>query len=116
MSASLSTGTRRTLWIAGALAVVIAVVAGAFGWTYLRDRSHRLTITAQFESVSGLYPDNKVSVLGMPIGKVTKITSRGTYMEVAYAPHRTAALGGAQLNPSQLGSARPTPPAASQRV
>lgn len=78
MSASLSTGTRRTLWIAGALAIVIAVVAGAFGWTYLRDRSHRLTITAQFESVSGLYPDNKVSVLGMPIGKVTKITSRGT--------------------------------------
>lgn len=84
MSASLSTGTRRTLWIAGALAVVIAVVAGAFGWTYLRDRSHRLTITAQFESVSGLYPDNKVSVLGMPIGKVTKITSRGTYMEVEF--------------------------------
>ncbi|MBE5521980.1 hypothetical protein E3G65_004656 [Mycobacteroides abscessus] len=84
MSASLSTGTRRTLWIAGALAIVIAVVAGAFGWTYLRDRSHRLTITAQFESVSGLYPDNKVSVLGMPIGKVTKITSRGTYMEVEF--------------------------------
>ncbi|MBN7316583.1 Putative Mce family protein [Mycobacteroides abscessus subsp. massiliense] len=84
MSASLSTGTRRTLWIAGALAVVIAVVAGAFGWIYLRDRSHRLTITAQFESVSGLYPDNKVSVLGMPIGKVTKITSRGTYMEVEF--------------------------------
>ncbi|AMW22096.1 MULTISPECIES: MCE family protein [Mycobacteroides] len=75
---------KRMLWIAGALAVVVAVVVGAVGWSYLRERSHRLTVTAQFESVSGLYTDNKVSVLGMPVGKVTKITSRGTYMEVEF--------------------------------
>lgn len=82
MRTSISRASRRVLWIAGALAVV--VVVAAVGWTYLRERSSRLTITAQFESVSGLYPDNKVSVLGMPIGKVTKITSRGTYMEVEF--------------------------------
>lgn len=75
---------KRMLWIAGALAVVVAVVVGAVGWSYLRERSNRLTVTAQFESVSGLYTDNKVSVLGMPVGKVTKITSRGTYMEVEF--------------------------------
>ncbi|MBA0046484.1 MCE family protein [Mycobacteroides sp. LB1] len=74
----------RIFWIAGALAAVVAVTIGVVGWTYLRERHERLTITAQFESVSGLYPDNKVSVLGMPIGKVTKITSRGTYMEVEF--------------------------------
>ncbi|MGL5441917.1 MAG: MlaD family protein, partial [[Mycobacterium] stephanolepidis] len=84
MSTPISTRTQRLIWVAGALAVVVAVVVAAVGWTYLRERSNRLTITAQFESVSGLYPDNKVSVLGMPIGKVTKITSRGTYMEVEF--------------------------------
>lgn len=84
MSTPISTRTRRVIWIAGALAVVVAVVVAAVGWTYLRERINRLTVTAQFESVSGLYPDNKVSVLGMPIGKVTKITSRGTYMEVEF--------------------------------
>ncbi|WP_078325858.1 MCE family protein [Mycobacteroides salmoniphilum] len=84
MSTPISTRTRRVIWIAGALAVVVAVVVAAVGWTYVRERINRLTITAQFESVSGLYPDNKVSVLGMPIGKVTKITSRGTYMEVEF--------------------------------
>ncbi|MGH3725985.1 MAG: MCE family protein [Mycobacterium sp.] len=75
---------KRMFWIVGTLAVVVAVVVATVGWTYLRERSNRLTITAQFESVSGLYPDNKVSVLGMPIGKVTKITSKGTYMEVEF--------------------------------
>ncbi|TDZ96553.1 MCE family protein [Mycobacteroides salmoniphilum] len=84
MSTPISARTRRVIWIAGALAVVVAVVVAAVGWTYVRDRINRLTVTAQFESVSGLYPDNKVSVLGMPIGKVTKITSRGTYMEVEF--------------------------------
>ncbi|TDZ78460.1 mce related protein [Mycobacteroides salmoniphilum] len=84
MSTPISTRTRRVIWIAGALAVVVAVVVAAVGWTYVRERINRLTVTAQFESVSGLYPDNKVSVLGMPIGKVTKITSRGTYMEVEF--------------------------------
>ncbi|CPT98252.1 Putative Mce family protein [Mycobacteroides abscessus] len=81
----MSTSGRRLLLIVGALVAVVAiVVGGAAGWTYLRDRGERLTVTAQFDSVSGLYPDNKVSVLGMPIGKVTKITSRGTYMEVEF--------------------------------
>jgi phospholipid/cholesterol/gamma-HCH transport system substrate-binding protein len=84
MSTPISARTRRVIWIAGALAVVVAVVVAAVGWTYVRERINRLTVTAQFESVSGLYPDNKVSVLGMPIGKVTKITSRGTYMEVEF--------------------------------
>ena len=84
MSTPISTRTRRIIWVAGAMAVVVAVVVAAVGWTYLRERGTRLTITAHFSSVSGLYPDNKVSVLGMPIGKVTKITSRGTYMEVEF--------------------------------
>lgn len=69
-----------------AVAVAIAAVAG--GWWYVKSQRDTITVTAQFESVAGMYVDNKVSVLGMPVGKVTKITSHGTYMEVEFTVSR----------------------------
>ena len=45
-------------------------------------------MTAQFDSASGLYEDNVVAVLGMPVGKVTKITPKGGYVEVEFTVDR----------------------------
>ncbi|BBY80327.1 MCE family protein [Mycolicibacterium pulveris] len=41
-----------------------------------------LTIVGEFDSASGLYEGNAVSVLGMPVGKVEKIDPKGAYVEV----------------------------------
>ncbi|MBH0776605.1 MCE family protein [Nocardia sp. NEAU-351] len=40
------------------------------------------TITAQFENANGLYEGNAVAVLGMHVGKVARITPRGSGVEV----------------------------------
>ncbi|WP_330179673.1 MCE family protein [Nocardia sp. NBC_01503] len=46
-------------------------------WGY--DRIH---LTADFESVAGLYVGNEVDVLGLPVGSVDAITPKGAYVEV----------------------------------
>jgi phospholipid/cholesterol/gamma-HCH transport system substrate-binding protein len=40
------------------------------------------TVTAQFDDSIGLYKGNPVSVLGMPVGKVTSIVPKDSYVEV----------------------------------
>ncbi|WP_246351296.1 MCE family protein [Nocardia barduliensis] len=40
------------------------------------------TITAHFANANGLYEGNAVSVLGMPVGRITRITARGTDVEI----------------------------------
>ncbi|OBF81529.1 mammalian cell entry protein [Mycobacterium sp. 852002-51163_SCH5372311] len=70
-----------------AIVVSLAVVIGA-GWWYLGKGSEPITVTAQFDSASGLYEGNAVSVLGMPVGKVTKINPRGGYVEVTFTVDR----------------------------
>ncbi len=63
-----------------AVAVVAVLVAGAVKvW---RDRDHTIDVVANFDSTSGLYEGNAVAVLGMTVGKVTSIKSRGSYVEV----------------------------------
>ncbi|MEV6072371.1 MCE family protein [Nocardia sp. NPDC052001] len=42
----------------------------------------RMRISADFESVAGLYAGNEVAVLGVPIGSVESVTPRGSYVEV----------------------------------
>ena len=41
-------------------------------------------VTAQFDSAAGVYEGNKIAVLGMPVGKVTKITPKGGYVEIQF--------------------------------
>ncbi|MGB8406113.1 MAG: MCE family protein [Mycobacterium sp.] len=60
-----------------ALAVIAALVTVAPG--FIR-RSN--TITAHFKDAVGLYGGNAVSVLGMPVGKVTKVETKAKYVEV----------------------------------
>ena len=68
----------------GAACLVAAVVAVAGGLSYLKSRSETITVTAQFDSAAGLYVHNSVAVLGMPVGKVTKITPKSGYVEVEF--------------------------------
>lgn len=67
-----------------AAAAVIAVVAAAVGWSYLSDSLNTITVTAQFDNAAGLYEGNRVAVLGMPVGTVTKIVPKGGYVEVEF--------------------------------
>ncbi|ALR13477.1 mammalian cell entry protein [Mycobacteroides saopaulense] len=78
-------GVRRSRLIAviGALAVLVAAVVGA-GAFWVKSATDHITLTAQFESASGLYESNVVAVLGMPVGKVTKITPMPGYVEVQF--------------------------------
>ncbi|MCV7382457.1 MlaD family protein [Mycolicibacter longobardus] len=67
------------------IAVGLAIVAFAGGllWYLVSGERHRtLTVTAQFEEAVGLYEGNAVSVLGMPVGKVTEITPKDSYVQV----------------------------------
>jgi phospholipid/cholesterol/gamma-HCH transport system substrate-binding protein len=68
--------------VATAVAVIAAVIGA--GWWYLGSGDEPMTVTAQFDSASGLYEGNVVAVLGMPVGKVTRINPRGPYVEVEF--------------------------------
>lgn len=70
-----------------ALAAAVALVAG--GAIAIPRLHHRqMTVTAQFEDAVGLYVGNAVSVLGMPVGKVTSIVSKDSYVDVELAIDR----------------------------
>lgn len=75
-----------------AVAIVanLVVVATAVGvsWWYLAPDQDTITVTAQFDSASGLYEGTVVAVLGMPVGKITKINAKGGYAEVEFTVDR----------------------------
>lgn len=58
-----------------------ALVAGAVAAYHLNPFGGHISVTAQFDSAAGLYEDNVVAVLGMPVGKVKKVTPKGEYVE-----------------------------------
>ena len=72
----------------GAVLLVLAVVSAAVVWNFGKDELTTVTVTAQFDNAAGLYEDNTVAVLGMPVGKVTKITPKGGYVEVEFTVDR----------------------------
>ncbi|MGY1994677.1 MCE family protein [Mycolicibacterium fortuitum] len=63
---------------------VLVVAAGVAAVHHVRSEPDILHLTAQFDSAAGLYDDNVVAVLGMPVGKITKVTQKGSYVEVAF--------------------------------
>jgi virulence factor Mce-like protein len=75
---------RAKLLSVGATGLVLALIAAAVGWSYIQDRRDTITVTAQFDSAAGLYVNNSVAVLGMPVGRVTDITPKGGYVEVRF--------------------------------
>lgn len=71
---------RKLIALAAAAAALAAVAIGVVGH-YVKARLDTMTVTAQFDSAAGLYEGNVVAVLGMPVGKVSKVTSKGSYVE-----------------------------------
>lgn len=67
-----------------AVGLVLAVAAAVLVVNFAKEQLDTITATAQFESAAGLYEGNVVAVLGMPVGKVLKITSKGGYVEVEF--------------------------------
>lgn len=62
------------------LIVLLSAVAGCSGDpTGLSNKT--ITVTADFDNGAGLYVGNAVAVLGMPVGKVTRIEPKGTRVE-----------------------------------
>lgn len=71
-----------SLLVAGALVVIAAAAY------YFKPFGGHITVTAQFDSAAGLYEDNVVAVLGMPVGKVKKVTPKGSYVEAEFTVDR----------------------------
>lgn len=78
-------GAKRNRLIAmvGTVVVLAAAVIGA-GAYFVKSQLDHITLTAQFDNASGLYESNVVAVLGMPVGKITKITPQSGYVEVQF--------------------------------
>lgn len=79
------TSTRSKLVALGVTGVAVAVLVAAIGWSFFGDKLNTISVTAQFDSAAGLYEGNTVAVLGMPVGKVTKIVPKGGYVEVEFS-------------------------------
>ena len=68
-----------------ALAVIALIAAGFAIVAFIvipRAADRPIKVAAQFEDTIGLYEGNSVSVLGMPVGKVTSIVPKDSYVEV----------------------------------
>lgn len=62
--------------------VVVVLVCAASGWFVFGRTDRRTTVHADFSYVNGIYPGSKVTVLGVPVGRVTAVTPRGATVRV----------------------------------
>lgn len=68
---------------ATAAMLVAGVAVAAAGCSAMpRPLGSKIHVTADFANIAGMYEGNYVAVLGIPVGKVDKITPRGTYVQV----------------------------------
>ncbi|MEZ5159629.1 MAG: MlaD family protein [Marmoricola sp.] len=99
---------KKLAFLAGALAIVL--VAGFFAIRALTAPTER-TFAADFADTTGVYVGNNVTYLGVPVGKVTKITAQGTTMRVQLKvtdPEDQAAQGRRRANPAVCPADRPS--------
>lgn len=64
-----------------AVVVIVAVILGIIGWWAFSVMS-ATTVKARFTSAVGIYEGSNVKILGVDVGKVTKVTPRGKTVEV----------------------------------
>lgn len=64
----------------GALVAVVAVLLATGFWLITSGGGR--TVTAYFTSAAALFPDNDVRVLGVPVGKIDRITPEGDRVRV----------------------------------
>jgi phospholipid/cholesterol/gamma-HCH transport system substrate-binding protein len=68
-----------------ALLTAVAVLAVALGSFLLLSPGDRMVhVSAEFPRTTGLYEGSTVRILGVPVGKVTKVRARGTTVEVDF--------------------------------
>ncbi|OBJ69438.1 MCE family protein [Mycobacterium sp. 1274756.6] len=72
--------------------IVVATVAVTAAAVLPRLLNRHITVTAHFEDVVGLYEGNGVSVLGMQVGKVTRIHNEGGHVAVTLSIDRDVAI------------------------
>ncbi len=84
-------GRRKMLVIVAAIAAVAVAGIAVIGH-YVKSELDTITVTAQFDSAAGLYAGNAVAVLGMPVGKVTKVTPKGRYVEAEFTVDRNVKI------------------------
>lgn len=70
---------RRQLQFTALVAVIAVLVAGGL---YLVMRTPSRTITAYFTSATGVFEDNSVRVLGVPVGDIVEIVPEGRQVRV----------------------------------
>jgi phospholipid/cholesterol/gamma-HCH transport system substrate-binding protein len=76
-------GVSRAMVIIGALIVVLAVVGAFVGYSLYKKLSTN-TVVAYFTDTLALYPGDKVTVMGVQVGKIEKIEPAGDRMKVTF--------------------------------
>ncbi len=81
---SVGSRLRSPLGIAAAVAVVVAVVAVAVIGAKTLMPKHIRAMCAEFSDAVGLYPGNKVALLGIEVGSTTAIVNKSDHVEVDF--------------------------------
>src|SRR5947209_14215631 len=75
---------RSPLGIATVVAVVAAVAAAAVIGAKILTPEHNRAMCAEFTDAVGLYPGNKVALLGIEVGSTTAIVNKADHVEVDF--------------------------------
>lgn len=65
------------------LSVILALFIGASGWYVFGQTDNAITLHAEFTYINGIYPGSKVTVLGVPVGRVTSVQPEGKTVRVS---------------------------------
>ena len=65
------------------ISAVMLLFIGATAWYVFGRTDRATTFAADFNYVNGIYRGSKVSILGVPVGRVTAVEARGTTVRVS---------------------------------
>lgn len=69
---------RRRIWIS----LLLVIFIGAGSWYVFGRTDRATTVHADFSYINGIYPGSKVTVLGVPVGRVVDVTPQGPTVRV----------------------------------
>jgi phospholipid/cholesterol/gamma-HCH transport system substrate-binding protein len=75
-----------------AIGLIVALCVGAAGWFVFVRTDDATTVHADFGYINGIYPGSKVTVLGVPVGRVAAVTPQGTTVRITMTLPRDVAL------------------------
>lgn len=73
----------RAAVIIGSLVVILALVAGYFGWQLYQKLTNNY-VTAYFSAANALYAGDKVQIMGYKVGRIDSIEPAGDKMKVTF--------------------------------